>query len=162
MRPPNAPRRHAFGVARLQEALPTACGGITKPVWLLEGFFDARYLPTHSAKHFHTAVHNEEQLAALEEASLDEPVTVWMKLDTGMHRLGVRPEQAEAFSSSPDPVQKRSSAGEIVSHFARADQPKCGQTQKQLVIFKTLSAKANLLTFHCRVGWGSAVATVRI
>lgn len=54
----------------------TACGGITKPVLLLEGFFDARDLPTISAQHFHTAVHNEEQLAALEEASLDEPVTV--------------------------------------------------------------------------------------
>ncbi len=73
-------------------------------------------LPTISAQHFHTAVHNEEQLAALEEASLDEPVTVWMKLDTGMHRLGVRPEQAGVLSS-PDPVQKRSSAGEYRQPF---------------------------------------------
>ena len=91
------PDADAFGVARLEEALRLRAGGITKPVLLLEGFFDARDLPTISAQHFHTAVHNEEQLAALEEASLDEPVTVWMKLDTGMHRLGVRPEQAEAF-----------------------------------------------------------------
>lgn len=82
-----------------------------------KAFFDARDLPTISAQHFHTAVHNEEQLAALEEASLDEPVTVWMKLDTGMHRLGVRPEQAEAFYQSPDPVQKRSSAGEYRQPF---------------------------------------------
>lgn len=84
------PDADAFGVARLEEALRLRAGGITKPVLLLEGFFDARDLPTISAQHFHTAVHNEEQLAALEEASLDEPVTVWMKLDTGMHRLGVR------------------------------------------------------------------------
>ena len=98
------PDADAFGVARLEEALRLRAGGITKPVLLLEGFFDARDLPTISAQHFHTAVHNEEQLAALEEASLDEPVTVWMKLDTGMHRLGVRPEQAEAFYHRLTPV----------------------------------------------------------
>ncbi len=86
------------GVARLEEALRLRAGGITKPVLLLEGFFDARDLPTISAQHFHTAVHNEEQLAALEEASLDEPVTVWMKLDTGMHRLGVRPSSSSSSS----------------------------------------------------------------
>ena len=50
-----------------------------------------------AAQRLHTAVHSPEQLAALEQADLPEPVTVWMKLDTGMHRLGVRPEEAEAF-----------------------------------------------------------------
>lgn len=59
--------------------------------------FEASDLPTIADQHLHTAVHNEEQLAALERAELSEPVTVWMKLDTGMHRLGVRPESAEAF-----------------------------------------------------------------
>ncbi len=62
-------------------------------------------------------MHNEEQLAALEEASLDEPVTVWMKLDTGMHRLGVRPEQAEAFYHRLTQCKKRSSAGEYRQPF---------------------------------------------
>ncbi|STL49467.1 alanine racemase [Escherichia coli] len=85
------PDADAFGVARLEEALRLRAGGITN-LYCYSRLFDARDLPTISAQHFHTAVHNEEQLAALEEASLDEPVTVWMKLDTGMHRLGVRPE----------------------------------------------------------------------
>lgn len=40
-----------------------------------------------AAQRLHTAVHSPEQLAALEQADLPEPVTVWMKLDTGMHRL---------------------------------------------------------------------------
>ncbi len=106
--------------------------------------FDARDLPTISAQHFHTAVHNEEQLAALEEASLDEPVTVWMKLDTGMHRLGVRPEQAEAFYHRLTQCKNVRQPVNIVSHFARADEPKCGATEKQLAIFNTF-AKANLV-----------------
>ena len=78
-----------------------------------------------------------KELAALEEASLDEPVTVWMKLDTGMHRLGVRPEQAEAFYHRLTQCKNVRQPVNIVSHFARADEPKCGATEKQLAIFNT-------------------------
>ena len=87
----------AFGVARLEEALRLRAGGIAQPILLLEGFFAAEDLAVIAAQRLHTAVHSPEQLAALEQADLPEPVTVWMKLDTGMHRLGVRPEEAEAF-----------------------------------------------------------------
>lgn len=87
-------------------------------------------------------MHNEEQLAALEEASLEEPVTVWMKLDTGMHRLGVRPEQAEAFYQRLSQCKNIRQPVNIVSHFARADEPQCGATEKQLDIFNSF-AKAN-------------------
>ncbi|WP_245004263.1 alanine racemase, partial [Lelliottia amnigena] len=62
--------------------------------------------------------HNEEQLLALETAELSEPVTVWMKLDTGMHRLGVRPEQAEAF-------YQRLSHGKNVHQPVKYRQPFC-------------------------------------
>ncbi|STM18850.1 alanine racemase [Escherichia coli] len=138
------PDADAFGVARLEEALRLRAGGITKPVLLLEGFFDARDLPTISAQHFHTAVHNEEQLAALEEASLDEPVTVWMKLDTGMHRLGVRPEQAETFYHRLTQCKNVRQPVNIVSHFARADEPKCGATRNNSLSLIPF-AKANLV-----------------
>ncbi|MFN6882048.1 alanine racemase, partial [Proteus mirabilis] len=86
-----------FGVARIGEALTLRSGGIVKPILLLEGFFDAVDLPILVVNHIETVVHSEEQLEALENADLEEPVKVWMKLDTGMHRLGVRPEEAEAF-----------------------------------------------------------------
>lgn len=82
-----------------------------------------------------------------------------MKLDTGMHRLGVRPEQAEAFYHRLTQCKNVRQPVNIVSHFARADEPKCGATEKQLAIFNTF-AKANPSTFHCRIGWHSAVATV--
>ena len=126
-----------FALLEIAEARRARAAGWKKRILLIEGFFDARDLPTISAQHFHTAVHNEEQLAALEEASLDEPVTVWMKLDTGMHRLGVRPEQAEAFYHRLTQCKNVRQPVNIVSHFARADEPKCGATEKQLAIFNT-------------------------
>ena len=130
------PDADAFGVARLEEALRLRAGN-HQTCTVTRRLFDARDLPTISAQHFHTAVHNEEQLAALEEASPDEPVTVWMKLDTGMHRLGVRPEQAEAFYHRLTQCKNVRQPVNIVSHFARADEPKCGATEKQLAIFNT-------------------------
>jgi len=111
------PDADAFGVARLEEALRLREGGITQPILLLEGFFNAADLPTIAEKQLHTAVHNREQLEALENAVLSEPVTVWMKLDTGMHRLGVRPEQAEGFLSAFKPVPDRSPAGQYRQPF---------------------------------------------
>jgi alanine racemase len=61
--------------------------------------FDAEDLPVIAAQHLHTAVHSPEQLAALEQADLPEPVTVWMKLDTGMHRLGCARRKPRRFIS---------------------------------------------------------------
>ena len=92
-----------------------------------------------SAQRLHTAVHSPEQLAALEEADLPEPVTVWMKLDTGMHRLGVLPEQAEAFYQRLSQCKNVRRPVNIVSHFARADEPECGATERQLDIFTTFT-----------------------
>ena len=86
-----------YGVARLSEALALRAGGILKPILLLEGFFSAEDLPLLVANGLDTAVHSVEQLEALERAQLSAPLKVWMKLDTGMHRLGVLPENAEAF-----------------------------------------------------------------
>jgi len=133
------PDADAFGVARLEEALRLREGGITRPILLLEGFFNASDLPTLVDNQLQTAVHSPEQLAALEAADLSQPVTVWMKLDTGMHRLGVRPDQAEDFYQRLSQCKNVRQPVNMVSHFARADEPECGATEKQLEIFSAFS-----------------------
>ncbi|STD25100.1 alanine racemase [Enterobacter asburiae] len=154
------PDADAFGVARLEEALRLRAGGITQPILLLEGFFEASDLPTIADQHLHTAVHNEEQLTALETAELSEPVTVWMKLDTGMHRLGVRPESAEAFYQRLCRCKNVRQPVNIVSHFARADEPECGATERQLDIFNTFCEGKPGDALDCGIRRYSAVAAV--
>lgn len=133
------PDADAFGVARLEEALRLREGGISRPILLLEGFFNASDLPTLVDNQLQTAVHSPEQLAALEAADLSQPVTVWMKLDTGMHRLGVHPDLAEDFYQRLSQCKNVRQPVNVVSHFARADEPECGATEKQLEIFSTFS-----------------------
>ncbi|WP_413741915.1 alanine racemase [Sodalis sp. RH15] len=124
-----------FGVARFAEALALRSAGITKPILLLEGFFDADELPLLAELSIETAVHSPEQLLALEQANLASPVRVWMKLDTGMHRLGVSPLQGEEFYARLAACRNVLGPVNIMSHFARADEPQADATPRQLACF---------------------------
>jgi alanine racemase len=124
-----------FGVARLSEALALRNGGITKPILLLEGFFSADELPLLARYDLATAIHSPEQLLALEQSSLSRPLQVWMKLDTGMHRLGVLPHQADAFYARLAACPNVDGPVNIMSHFARADEPQWDTTLRQLACF---------------------------
>ncbi|CAI2161257.1 Alanine racemase, biosynthetic [Serratia fonticola] len=125
-----------YGVARIGEALMLRAGGIVKPILLLEGFFCADDLPALVANNIETAVHSIEQLEALELIELAHPVSVWMKLDSGMHRLGVRPEQAEAFYQRLSACRNVVQPVNIMSHFSRADEPLVDATEKQISCFE--------------------------
>ena len=83
----------ALGVARLDEALALRAGGIARPIVLLEGFFHADELPQIVASNLQLVIHHREQAEALLAATLDAPVRVWLKIDTGMHRLGIYPDE---------------------------------------------------------------------
>ncbi|MEC5317327.1 alanine racemase [Brenneria populi subsp. brevivirga] len=125
----------AYGVARLSEALQLREAGIAKPILLLEGFFSADELALAAEHRLESAVHSVEQLAALEAADLPRPIRVWMKLDTGMHRLGVLPERAEAFYQRLAQCRNVVQPVNVMSHFCRADEPQAGTTERQLACF---------------------------
>ncbi|MGS0725387.1 alanine racemase, partial [Shewanella sp. 0m-11] len=82
-----------FGLARLEEALALRAGGVKAKLLLLEGFFRATDLATLVEHDIETVVHHESQIEMLEQATLSKPVTVWMKVDSGMHRLGFVPDE---------------------------------------------------------------------
>ncbi|MGK2960464.1 MAG: alanine racemase [Candidatus Malihini olakiniferum] len=124
-----------FGVARISEALALRKACIKNPILLLEGFFLADDIPLLAKHQLETAVHSVKQLAALEQADLPYPLTVWMKLDTGMHRLGVRSDKAEAFYQRLTQCHNVVQPVNIMSHFCRADEPEFNTTLKQIACF---------------------------
>ena len=81
----------AFAVASLEEALILKDAGIAKPIVLLEGPFEAAEIPTIVELGLELVVHTVEQLHMLE--ALSRPLPLWLKIDTGMHRLGFAPER---------------------------------------------------------------------
>ncbi|MDP4488854.1 alanine racemase [Pseudoalteromonas piscicida] len=128
----------AFAVARVDEALALRTGGITKPIVLLEGFFHPSDLPILLANNLQTIVHDISQLEAIERANLDAPLTVWLKVDTGMHRLGVEPEEFEAFYARLKRSKNVADKIHLMTHFACADDIKDNKTEIQQVLFKSL------------------------
>src|SRR5207248_5741314 len=94
---------YGHGVERVQRALPTADGfglveldaavqirerGFKGPILLLEGFFEASELPFITAADLAIVVHNEEQVRMLETARPTKLLDIFLKINTGMNRLG--------------------------------------------------------------------------
>lgn len=127
----------ALAVACIEEALSLREAGIDKPILLLEGVFEAAELPLCSRWNLAIAVHDSDQVEMLEQAHLERPLTVWLKIDTGMHRLGIAPEQAltiwERLRSCPAVRTIH-----LMSHLARADERDVDFTGRQLQVFEEI------------------------
>ncbi|MEE4252296.1 MAG: alanine racemase [Alcanivoracaceae bacterium] len=109
-----------FGVALLDEARTLREAGISAPIMLLEGVFDADELVAAAALGCELIVHSEWQVELLESASLSVPVGVWLKLNTGMYRLGVPLTELDKLVLRLQQCHSASFVG-MASHFACAD-----------------------------------------
>jgi alanine racemase len=132
-----------FGVASVEEGVALRDAGIAKPICVLEGFFEPSELPLFDRHQLSSVVHHEAQLRALETAQLTRPIAIWIKLDTGMHRLGFSPDR---FTSVWERLKSNKNVGElrVLSHFANADERNDPMTSEQLKIFRTASAHGGL------------------
>ncbi len=130
----------AFAVACVEEALALREAGIDRRILLLEGVFEADELPLCARHDLDIAVHQPEQLRMLELARLERPLRVWLKIDSGMHRLGLAPEAtAAAFQRLRACSAVQAEIG-LMSHLARADERDCDYTRQQLQTFETATA----------------------
>jgi len=134
------PNADAFGVARIDEALALRAAGIVKPIVLLEGFFAEQDIATLAANNLETIVHNEQQLSALVNAKLATPLKVWLKIDTGMHRLGINPEQLAHFYQMLSQSSNVQQPVVLMSHLGCADEKDSPETNKQIALFEQLTA----------------------
>jgi alanine racemase len=94
--------------------------GWTKPILLLEGWFDAADLDMMAEHGVNGTVHCAEQLAMLEAARPARTIDVHLKMNTGMNRLGFKPEE---FAAAHARLRAIPHVGEItlMTHFANAD-----------------------------------------
>ena len=150
----------AFGVAALSDAERLRAAGLSQPIVLLSGFDDDDDLPQLRRLNVETVVHHATQLQMLERAPPGEPIRCWLKLDTGMHRLGFAPEDVrEAYARL---VAMRAVADDIVlmNHFASSDEFSKPQTREQLRVFAEATAglpgARSLANSAAVLGWPGA------
>ncbi len=128
-----------FGVAELDEAVALREVGVDKPICLLTGFHHPAELPEVSHYALNPVLHSPVQVAALLRAELPQALTVWVKVDSGMHRIGFAPANLQSIlqqlNAAPQVKEVR-----LMSHLANADDPNDAYTQRQLEIFQNCAA----------------------
>jgi len=131
----------AFAVACLEEAERLREGGITSPIVLLEGIFEAAELERVEALELWMAVHSDWQLEALLAYRPARPIPVWVKVDSGMHRLGFPPERAEAVWARLAAAPEHACDLHLMSHFATADARAPAYFEQQLGLLEALAQR---------------------
>jgi len=116
---------HADGLAMLDfdEAVKCRDAGWTKPILLLEGFFEPADLELVQALSLTVAIHSPHQLDMLERARITRPIDVFLKMNSGMNRLGFAPADYASAWARAEALRAEKKIATIgkMSHFARAD-----------------------------------------
>lgn len=123
-----------FAVASIDEALVLREAGIQAPITLLEGFFHADEIPLASQYRLDLLLHHSQQIDLLEQTPFSQTIRAWLKVDTGMHRLGISPQQVAAQWRRLEAHPNLEPLGQM-THLANADEINHPATRSQLATF---------------------------
>lgn len=128
-----------FAVARLEEALELRQEGVAQRVLLLGTLLDDADLQLCSEKNIDVTAHDLETVERIGAIAAGAPLRVWLKLDGGMHRLGLAPSD---FARAEHYLRERSGILELghLMHFSSADDLGAPDTAEQLARFATVHA----------------------
>ncbi|MBS0288186.1 MAG: alanine racemase [Proteobacteria bacterium] len=132
----------ALGVACIDEAVKIRQAGILTDIVLMEGIFKEDELPQVLEHNFTLVVHHWQQIQALKNYPHQggEKFKIWLKVNTGMNRLGFASHEFdEAYS-----VLKDLHCVEIIgymTHFAQADDKQHTLTMRQYERFNEIVGK---------------------
>src|SRR5260370_23973868 len=125
----------AFAVARVDEGLTLRLAGINAPTVLLEGVFDREQLDAAAGAGFELVVHTPEQIELLRMAAPGTRFKVWLKLDSGMNRLGFKGTAFGAAHAALSALGSVQGPVNLFTHLASADLPELPTTSEQLALF---------------------------
>lgn len=129
----------ALGVASLEEGITLREAGITQPIVLMEGLFYPDELSEVVKYQFNLVVHHLPHVEILEKAKIKAPINVWLKINTGMNRLGFC---ADEFSDMYQRLLQAEAVKKpigLMTHFAQADVTHSNATLQQLEKFKQIT-----------------------
>lgn len=146
------PLAPAFAVAMIDEALDLQAAGISKPILILQGVQGREDLQLVAEHAFWLMLHHRRQVADVITANPGRPITAWLKLDTGMHRLGLPLESFEQLYDDlqasgnirPEPV--------ICTHLACADELGNSMTEAQLKAIRAIAPQDSALSIANSAG----------
>lgn len=111
----------AFAVIEIEAAIALRDAGARQPLFLLEGFFHEDEIPLFAEYGLTPVIHRTEQIEMLAKAKLPVRLSVFLKINTGMNRLGIA---ASSFADALHGLQRIPHVGQVMlmTHFASADE----------------------------------------
>lgn len=128
-----------LAVARVEEAVKLRQAGVERPLLVLEGFFGAAELDAAAHHGLEVAIHQQEQLELLRQRHLPRPLVCWLKVDSGMHRLGFQPAAAEAAWQALQDDPSVAEEVRLMTHLSSADDASDPNTAVQIAALRQLA-----------------------
>jgi alanine racemase len=125
----------AFAVARIEEAIKLRKAGFEQRIAVLEGFSDIEGLALHKQFKLEPIIHAKYQLSLLGDIKNQTIPHFWLKVDTGMHRLGIDPEE---FQSVYEGLSCSSNVS-VMTHLAASDELDSFMTVQQKECFSRVT-----------------------
>ena len=128
----------ALAVARIGEGIRLREAGEKRPIAILEGFFDPQELQAAIHHRLEPVIHEPGQIEYLEQRPPSEPFHCWLKVDSGMHRLGFPVTEADAAFRRLSAIPALQGRIRAMTHLANADDRSDATTERQLEQFLSL------------------------
>lgn len=125
-----------FAVARVDEGIRLRNAGIKNRIAILSGFTCAEELDKLLHYQLDAVVHSFFQLEILESRTEQETCEIWLKLDTGMNRLGFKPQEFNAVYQRLNACAIIKKPIRLMTHLANADDIQDASTLQQISLFK--------------------------
>lgn len=149
-----------FAVAIIEEAVALREAGITVPIVVLEGAHQAKECAMAAQYDCILVMHSYEQLQWMQKCEVSKRPHIWLKVDSGMHRLGFSTDDIEEVVAQNQSLLTNETT--LVTHFASADDPDNHFTATQIAAFETkvasLSLPVSLANSPASVNWPQSQA----
>ena len=127
---------NGFAVSCIPEALELRHAGFIHPILVLQGCQNFSDFQVAAMNNLRVVIHDYSQLQLLEKFPMSKPLDVALKLDTGMHRLGIPIDKARSVYQRLNDNLNVKSGCWLMTHLACADDVSDETTQRQLSLFK--------------------------
>ncbi|MCK5897689.1 MAG: alanine racemase [Methylococcales bacterium] len=126
----------AFAVARIDEALLLRKAGFKQRLILLEGFANDMELEACRKHRLELVIHCIEQIHVLEQQPPLKNGVLWLKIDSGMNRLGFDSKDFSVIYPRLKACLERNAEINFMTHLANADNPDDAKTLEQIFLFQ--------------------------
>lgn len=127
-----------LGVASIDEALALRTAGVYAQLVLMQGVYEPHEILIASQQGFQVVFNTMNQVTWLQKTSLPTPLSCWIKVNTGLGRLGFSPEEAPDIHTTLTNHEGTQKPVGMLSHFSCADTPDHPLNQKQIKVFESL------------------------